>query len=232
MRRGASHSEAATARCAAVRCAVFIAALMLVRVAAGEPVVSARDGNIFLRDSGGQERQLTSSGRDSDPVLAPDGKWVVFIRALPGKKIESGAGEHDAAELWQVRADGKEPLMLVRTRGSDKMENLIAGFEDVQFSSDGRLVYFVTPAWATSGAVHVVDTTNRKEHFVVAGYGLRVLHSGDYRDHLLLAQHRYFLCGGSYDWFYLFTAEGKEVGVVGEDTQNFLSTYGDEASKR
>ena len=214
-----------------VAASVFAIALALIRTAAGEPSVTARDGNIYLRDDAGQERQLTSAGRDANPVLAPDGKWVVFVRTLLGKKIESGAGEHDAAELWQVRTDGKEPLMLVGTRGADKMENLIAGFEDVQFSSDGRRVYFVTPAWATSGAVHVVDTTNRKERFVVAGNGLRVLHSGEYRDHLLLAQHRYFLGGGSYDWFYLFTPDGKEVGVVGEDTENFLSTYADEEAR-
>lgn len=210
-----------------MRIAAFVLAiaLTLIRVAAGEPAVSARNGNIFLRDASGQERQLTSSGRDSNPVLAPDAKWVVFIRGLTGKKIASGAGEHEAAELWQVRADGKDPVMLVRTRGGDKIENIIAAFEDVQFSSDGRRVYFVTPAWATSGAVHVVDTTNRKERFVVAGNGLRVLHTGEYRDHLMLAQHRYFLGGGSYDWFYLFTPEGKEVGVIGEDTKNFEETY-------
>lgn len=203
---------------------VFALAFMLVGVAAGETTVTARDGNILINREG-VEKQLTSSGRDSTPVLDPQGKWVVFVRSLRGKKIASGAGEHDAAELWQIRADGKEPTMLVRTRQADEMENIIAGFEDVQFSSDGRLVYFVTPAWATSGAVHVVDTTNGKERFVVAGNALRVIHSGEYRDHLLLSQHRYFLGGGSYDWFYLFTPDGKEVGVVGEDTANFESLH-------
>ena len=204
---------------------VFAIALALIETAAGEPSVSARDGNIYIRDDAGQERQLTSSGRDSNPALDPQGKWVVFVRALAGKKIASGAGEHDAAELWQVRADGKEPLMLVRTRQSDKMENVIAGFDEVQFSADGRLVYFVTPAWATSGAVHAVDTTSREERFVVAGDNLKVLHSGKYRDHLLVQQHRYFLGGGSYDWFYLFTPDAKEVGVLGEDTANFEDMY-------
>ena len=216
-----------------MRCAVslFASALLFVRIAAAEPVVSARDGNIFI-SSGGSEKQLTSSGRDSAPALAPDGKWVVFVRAIPGKKVQSGAGEHDGAELWQVRADGKEPLMLVRTRQADKMDELIAGFEDVQFSSDGRLVYFVTPAWATSGAVHVVDTTNRKERFVVPGGALRVIPSGKYRDHLVVNQHRYFLGGGAYDWFYLFSPDGKEVGVIGEDTANFDDMYVEQAPPR
>lgn len=202
-------------------------ALFCARAAADEPVVSARSGNIYI-SRGGEEKQLTSSGRDSQPVLAPDGKWVVFVRSVPGQKIASGAGEHDGAELWQVRADGKEPLMLVRTRQSDKMENVIAGFDEVQFSSDGRLVYFVTPAWATSGAAHVVDTTNRRERFVVPGNDLEVLHAGKYRDHLLVRQHRYFMGAGSYDWFYLFSPDGKEVGVVGEDTADFKDIHVDD----
>jgi hypothetical protein len=58
-----------------------------------------------------------------------------------------------------------------------------------------------------------------------------VLHSGKYRDHLLVSQHRYFLGGGSYDWFWLFDSRGKEVGPVGEDTENFKSLYATEAAE-
>lgn len=210
----------------------FAIALFFIRSAAAEPAVTVRDGNIFITDQAGREKQLTTGGRDSRPVLDPQRKWVAFVRAIDGKAIASGADETAPAELWQIRADGKEPLMLVRTRQSEKIEELIAGFEDVQFSSDGRRVYFVTPAWATSGAVHVVDTTNRKERFLVPGNNLRVLHRGEYRDHLLLQQHRYFLGGGSCDWFYLFSPEGKEVGVVGEDVENFLNTYAEAEQAR
>jgi hypothetical protein len=77
--------------------AAFAISLALIRAALGGPSVLVRDGNLYVRDGSAQERQLTSTGRDSNPVLAPDGKWVVFVRALAGKKIESGAGEHDAA---------------------------------------------------------------------------------------------------------------------------------------
>lgn len=212
---------------------VFAVALILARVAAGETTVTARDGNIFI-SADGVEKQLTSTGRDSNPVLDPQRKWLVFTRSIDGKPIQTGNDPdgYPPAELWQIRVDGKEPLMLLRTRNSEKMESVIAGFENVQFSSDGRLVYFVTPAWATSGAVHVVDTTNRKERFVVAGNDLEVVHSGEYRDHLLVRQHRYFMGGGSYDWFYLFTPQGKEVGVVGEDTANFKDLHADGGERR
>ncbi len=192
---------------------------------AGQPSVTARDGNIFLTDPAGKERQLTSSGRDSNPVSDPAGEWIAFVRRIDGKPLSSGTGEHPPSELWQVRTDGKEPSRLLRTRESKRMENLIASFDDIQFSADCRLVYFVTTAWTTSGAVHVIDTTKRKEHFVVSGDNLTVVPDGEFRGQLLVQQHRYFLGGGSYDWFYLFTPAGKETGVVGETTDNFLDLY-------
>ena len=210
-----------------MRCVAFIvaAAFALAGVASGEPVVSARGGNIFISD-GGVEKQLTTSGRDSTPLLAPDGKWVAFVRSIDGKPIPSGsADDGKPAELWQVRIDGKEARRLARTRPAEKPENIIAAFDHLQFSADGRLLYFVSPAWTTSGAVHVVDTTNGKERFVLAGNDLEVIQSGEYRDHLLVSQHRYFLGGGSYDWYWLFRPDGKEVGVVGEETENFRSLY-------
>jgi len=199
---------------------------------AAAPAVEAKDGNIVLRTVEGVAKTLTKSGRDSGPVISPDGKWIVFLRGVPGKKISTGAGDIDAAELWQVDAAGKEPLMLVAPREAEEVEKTIATFTDLQFSTDGRLVYFVTPAWATSGAVHVVDTTNRKERFVVAGNGLKVIHSGEYKDCLLLGQHRYFLGGGSYDWLWLFRPDGKEIGPVGEDSTNFMEVHCPEESEK
>lgn len=192
----------------------------------GELVVSEREGNIFITNASGVEKKLTSSGHNSRAVLNPDGNWVVFVRTLPGKTIKGSARDYPAAELWRIRVDGSEAQLLVRTRESDQMENLIAGFESIQISTDERLVYFVTPAWVTSGAVHVVDTTNRKERFIVPGQSVRVVPAGEYRDHLLVQQRRYFMGGGPYTWFYLFTPEGEqEGGVVGEDVQDFMNLY-------
>ena len=189
--------------------------------------VSVKEGNIQFTNKAGQITAITSSGRDSNPVLSSDGKWVVFVRKIDGKKIATGSEEVDPSELWQIRADGKEPTLLVRCREAkgDK-DHVIAAFENLQFSSNGKLVYFVTPEWATSGAVHVVDTTNGKEHFVFPGNGLKIVTSGEYKDCLLTQQHRYFVGGGSYDWYWLLRPDGKEVGPVGEDTENFEATYG------
>lgn len=189
------------------------------------PVAVVKGGNVVLQTSQGGSKQLTTSGRDARPVVSPDGKWVVFVRSIPGKQISTGSGDVDAEELWQIGADGKDEIKLVAPREAKEVSDLIANFTGLQFSADGRLVYFITPAWATSGAVHVVDTTNRKVRFIVPGNDLKVIHSGEYIDCLLVMQHRYFLGGGSYDWYWLFKSDGKEIGPVGEDTANFDDLY-------
>jgi hypothetical protein len=190
--------------------------------------VSVKEGNIQFTDKSGQTTALTSSGRDSSPVVAPDGKWVVFVRKVDGKKIATGSDEVEPTELWQVRTDGKESTLLLKCRDAEKPEGIIAAFESLQFSTNGKLVYFVTPAWAVSGAVHVVDTTNRKERYLFPGSDVKVAPSGEYKDCLLVLQHRYFLGGGSYDWYWLLRPDGKEVGPVGETTENFEAMYSKE----
>jgi dipeptidyl aminopeptidase/acylaminoacyl peptidase len=187
--------------------------------------VSVKNGNIQFTDKSGKTTALTSSGRDSNPVLAPDGKWVAFVRKVDGKKIATGSDEVEPTELWQVRVDGKEPSALVRCRASEKPESVIGAFENLQFSANGKLLYFVTPAWATSGAVHVVDTTSGKERYLFPGNDLKVVTAGEYKDCLLVQQHRYFIGGGSYDWFWLLRTDGKEIGPVGEETSTFEATY-------
>ncbi len=89
--------------------------------------------------------------------------------------------------------------------------------ESLKFSPDGKRLYFITSAWVTSGALHRVNVDGSGERFVAAANSLKVLGSGSYKGHLIISQHRYFLGGGSYDWYYVFTPQGKEVGPLGAD---------------
>jgi Tol biopolymer transport system component len=104
--------------------------------------VSVKDGSIQFTDKAGKTMALTSNGHDSNPVLAPDGKWVAFVRKIDGRKIATGSEEVDPSELWQIRADGKEPTLLVRCReAKGEKDHVIAAFENLQFSSNGKLLY-------------------------------------------------------------------------------------------
>jgi len=191
--------------------------------AAAGPRVFADTGNIFI-ERGGVKTRLTGSEQDSDPVLAPDGSYVVYTRkgrgrGLPGYDLGqfcTVAPKPD--ELRRVNSDGSGDRLLLEGRNGDG-EAQLCDFRSKQFSADGARLYFLTPGWTTSGALHVYDTRAREQHFVQPANDLLVLNfcAGQYRDALAVQQHRYYVFGGSYDWYWLYDAAGKkEIGPLGD----------------
>src|SRR4051794_39646981 len=116
-----------------MRVLLLLLALLAVPILRGQ-TVTASGGDVFLTSKEGRQVQLTSTGKDSGPLLSPDGRWVVFVRAAEGKKIETGSDSNSPSELWQIRADGKERTLLVRSRASEDMQHLIAEFGTLKFS--------------------------------------------------------------------------------------------------
>jgi len=187
--------------------------------------VGVEAGNVIFTNATGRQAKLTATGRDSAPNLAPDGRRVVFVRATPGQLVATGSGEEEAIELWLIETNGKNATLLVRGASHPQPENVLAGMQAPQFAPDGKRIFFLSAAWATSGAVHTVDPMTKKVAFVCAGNDLEVIRRGEYRGHLIVQQHRYFLGGGSFDWHWLLKPDGKEVGPIGEETQMFKETY-------
>jgi dipeptidyl aminopeptidase/acylaminoacyl peptidase len=199
-------------------------------VAAGPVVLRAQNvteekGNIVFTGADGLQKQLTDTGHDSAPSLSPDGKLVVFVRDTPDKIVATGSGDVSATELWIVGSDGKKPTVLIRGRDSQDPKQVIGGIAGAQFSPDGHRLYFVSASTATSGAVHTIDLPTKKERFFTDGSGLEVVPNGDYKGYLLIQKHKYWIGGGAYDWFWLVKPDGKEVGPVGDNTDNFHSTF-------
>ncbi|HXW43091.1 MAG TPA: hypothetical protein VEK75_17915 [Xanthobacteraceae bacterium] len=162
---------------------------------------------------------------DVDPVLAPNGDYVVYTRRGRGRTVHGYdstqvcATEPRPDELRQINVDGSGDKLLLDGRKGDP-EHQLCGFRNKQFSADGRRLYFLTPGWATSGALHMLDNTRSgDERFVLPANDLLVLSfcPNKYKDDLVVQQHRYFLLGGSYDWYWLYDATGKkELGPLGE----------------
>jgi hypothetical protein len=116
------------------------------------------------------------------------------------------------ASIWTAATTGS-----LKGRGGDP-EHQLCDFKSKQFSSDSRRLYFLNPAWATSDALHAFDVRGGEEHFLLPANDFLVLNfcRSKYKDHLVVLSHRYFLFGGSYDWYWLYDPAGKkEIGPVG-----------------
>jgi len=200
--------------------AILLPGVALAQTAA--PHVYSDAGDIFI-ERNGAKTQLTSSEMDIDPVLGPSGAFVVYTRQGRGRSV----GIFDVNqfcptsprpdELRQIYVDGSGDRLLVGGRRGDP-EQQLCDFRSKQFSADGRRLYFLTPGWATSGALHVYDMRASDERFVLPANNLVVLNfcGGKYKDALAVEQHRYFLFGGSYDWYWLYDPSGKkELGPLG-----------------
>lgn len=187
------------------------------------PHVYSDAGNIYIERKGAKTK-LTSSEMDVDPVLAPHGAYVVYTRQGRGRTVHGYdtsqvcTTEPRPDELRQINADGSGDKLLLKGR-KDGPEHQLCDFRQKQFSSDGRRLYFLTPGWATSGALHVFDTHSGDERFVTPANDVLVLSfcPNKYKDDLVVLAHRYFLLGGSYDWYWLYDSTGKkELGPLGE----------------
>lgn len=193
------------------------------RAQTAAPHVYSDAGNIFI-ERNGAKTQLTNSEMDVDPVLAPGGGAVAYTRQGRGRSVRGYDVNQFCAttprpdELRQVNADGSADKLILTGRKGEPLQQL-CDFRSKQFSSDGRRLYFLTPGWATSGALHVYDMRTTDERFVLPANDLLVLNfcSNKYKDALVVEQHRYFLLGGSYDWYWLFDPAGKkELGPLGD----------------
>ncbi len=207
--------------------------------------VYEKNGNLFyISDATGKAVQVANSGLDKEPVLHPKGGWIYFVRGPEGKWVgeeyhpSKGTRTKDyqilKEELWRVKKDGTGAAMLFQSKhtaidGPDPNYS-VASVENIQFSPSGDKVYFETPEWVTSAGLHVMNADGTHEKLLGGGNNTKiVLFSGsdtekkynNYQGYIITSQHRYWWFGGSYDWWFLFTPDFKEVGPLGSDVDYF-----------
>lgn len=143
------------------------------------------NGNIVIIDVNGAKHQITDEGKDSEPSLSPDGKHIVFIRALreaPGIGVPTVVD----SELWIAASSVpttpkrayRGPLMLPDGRFSN-------AFYAPKFSPSGAFVYFLADYSATSGALCRLELTSGKAQFISPAMEYDVLRTGKYRGFLI-----------------------------------------------
>lgn len=136
------------------------------------------NGNIFF-EADGKVTQLTSTGTDSDPVLSPDGRWIVFSRELEDT-LEECKREIDWEcpydQLRIIDLKNKTERMLLESREKEKdVKKVIDYFRNKTFSPDSQTIYFVTSAYAVSHAIRAVDIDGKNDRYVTHGDTLQVV---------------------------------------------------------
>lgn len=191
--------------------------------------VSEKNGNIFITDKKGEIKQLTFSGKDSQPSLSVDEKTVVFVRNTPKRKVEVNTGPEDevgANEIWTIDIEGKNSKLIVKAgKKSPLQDRILARLNSPQFSSDDASIYFMSMGTVTSDIIYLLHFKTNKLYFVVSGNSLEVIQRGRYTGCLIVKQHKYFLGGGSYDWFWLLSYDGKEKAPLGKTDKNFKDMF-------
>ena len=181
----------------------------------------SKSGNIFFYSKNENKvLQLTHSGKNAHSVLSPDQRWIAFITRsnyiIPRACAFSLTKTNYADEIRIVDLKKMRKKILVAVHPDcDHAKKVIIDPNDLQFSPDGKTLYFATSAWATSGAVHAVNVDGKKLRFVIDGNEYRVVQHGKYKSDLIVNQHRARFKGdtplGTYDWDWLFTPEGKQI---------------------
>ena len=184
--------------------------------------VFAEHGNVYYVASD-KTVQITHTGKDKNPSLSPDNKTIAFVRTsdilVPKSCVHFAFTSDDYAnQVWIYDiATKKEKLLVKNNFLCDKLEEVIVDPEDLQFSPNSKILYFTTSAWVTSGALHAANVDGTNLRYLAPANSYQVVYNGKYKNRLIIQQHRYFSTTGegSYDWYWLYTLQGKQIKTLG-----------------
>lgn len=146
-----------------------------------KPTVYDEGRNIYLKVAY-KVTQLTTTGQDDRPILSPNGRWVAFSREIEGKVKQCSERDDLRAcpskQLWIFDLKTQSERMLLEPRldvPPKRKKDVIYQFNDKEFSPDSKTIYFTTPTWVTSDAIHAVDIDGNNERYVMHGYTFQVV---------------------------------------------------------
>lgn len=191
--------------------------------------VFQKNGDIYLRDEKNRTKQLTSSSKDYDPALSPDGRLVVFVRRT-GETIKSGGPPlQDVTQLWMINLASSIFPELIFDESVKIGDRTFHQFSEPQIASADDAVYFlITYGAATNGLVRL-DLREKATRFIAPALEFRLIKSGELQDDIIVQQRRPYAAGGFYNWYWLFDRQGTDLGLVGPDKNSvtkFLMLHG------
>ena len=184
-------------------------------------------------------------------VLSPDGKIIAFIKStkniipndcqtfsnsdanpaidpVTGLTIDSDQDKNAdyAQQIWIYDVKSKKEHLLVGSNFSCKNpEKQMLDPQQLQFSPNGKKLYFMATGWVTSAALHVVNVDGKNEHYLIPANKYSIVPKGQYKGCIIAWQHRYFIAPGSYNWYSLYSPSGKKIGSLGREVTKDQKEY-------
>ncbi len=191
-------------------------ALAAVTAVAYEVSVLSLEGNAYITRPDGERRQITSTGKDYDPSLSPDGKYIVFARAVEGPALPLASQPRPQtvprSELWIAAVDGGSTQRLFSGEVKEK-EFRYVNFFKPQLSPDNRWVYFLIPYAAVSDAVVRLDRKTLQTKILTPAEQFSVLKEGRYKG-FLVVQKRVQEDEGVSLPFWLVSPDGEPIRKI------------------
>jgi len=144
--------------------------------------IFVEQGNIYYILGDNKKNQVTNIGKDHSPRLSPDKKIIAFIRTTNISIPKTCAyfvdtGSDYTKQIWTYDIATKKERLLVKNNFlCDEPKKMIVDPNDLQFSPDGKTLYFFTSAWTTSGALHAINIDGAKLRYVTPALSYEVIH--------------------------------------------------------
>jgi hypothetical protein len=178
--------------------------------------LNGRTVNVVYTDSHGTDRNLTSSGVNTQPNLSPDKRLVVFLKKVKGQN----------KEIWTVRTDGSGAQLVFGgpVRWKDRWCPS-STYRSPQWSIDGRAIFFVTDCTSMTGALWRLEIGSRKVRSLIPEavlYG--VIQSGLYRGYLIANQRTLPTSASPARYpvynFFLYAPDGARIKQIGDESDD------------
>lgn len=177
----------------------------------------SKQGNIYYKKNN-IIVQLTYLGKDHFPILSPNKKFIAFVRIgrkhIPEhcRSFSDTLSDYNE-QLWIMNLETKKEKRIVNSRFyCNSPTKMIINPRLLTFSPDSNILYFLTSAWVTSGAIHMVNIDGSNLHYLFPANSLDIIMHGKYKGFLIIQQHRYFHSKlGSYEGYWLYSPLGKEI---------------------
>lgn len=119
-------------------------------------------------------------------ILSPDGKYTVRVIELDNVYPSGEGYAHEKALVIRDVRNNRE-IEIARHRDAPSPVDCLCGFENIEWSTDSRHVYFSCPVYASGSTVNKINIISGKIKLIASGDYFGYIRYGKYKGCVLVA---------------------------------------------